>query len=214
MALTAADVVVSGCATLLDAAYTAWPLAERIGYLNEAIRATILVKPDAYPVRGAVTLAAGLVQTLPADGVGLLDILYNVGGAQRAVTRTGLEILQEANRFWPAATQQAEVENYAVDSRDARRYVVFPPNDGTGEVYMIYGGTPAALTAQTDAFPLPDIYQPPCIAYVLSRCYAKNSQRQDAGKAQAYRAEWAQMLGMRTQAQVAVVPRTSTQEGT
>lgn len=214
MALTAADIVVSGCATLLDTGLTAWPLAERIGYLNEAIRATILVKPDAYPVRGAVTPAAGIVQTLPDGGVALIDILYNTTGNKRAITRTGLEMLQEASRFWPAATQQAEVENYAVDSRDPRRYIVYPPNDGSGSIYMVYGGTPAALTASGDAFPLTDIYQPPCIAYVLSRCYAKNSQRQDVGKAQAYRAEWAQMLGLKSQAQAAVVPRTSTQEGT
>ena len=66
MALTAATIVTDGCVTLLDPSCAAWPLAERLGYLNEAIRATILVKPDVYPVRGAVTPAAGLVQTLPS----------------------------------------------------------------------------------------------------------------------------------------------------
>lgn len=214
MALTAATIVTDGCVTLLDSAYTAWPLAERIGYLNEAIRATILVKPDAYPVRGAVTPAAGTVQTLPDGGVALIDILHNTTGRKRAVTVCGLEMLQEANRFWPAATQQAEVENYAYDPRDPRRYMVFPPNNGAGSIYMVYGGTPAALTAAGDTLPLPDAYQPALLAYVLSRCYAKNSQRQDLAKAQAYRAEWGQFLGMKSQAQVIVAPKTSAQPGT
>ena len=214
MALTAATILVDGCATLLDVAYVAWPLAERINYLNEAIRATILVKPDAYPVRGAVTPAAGLVQTLPADGVALIDILYNTTGAKRAITVCGIEMLQEANRFWPAATQQAEAENYAYDPRDPRRYLLFPPNNGAGSIYMIYGGTPAALTSDSDALPLTDVYQPALLAYVLSRCYAKNSQRQDLTKASAYRAEWGQFLGMKSQAQITVAPKVSAQPGT
>ena len=214
MALTAATIVTDGCVTLLDPSYTAWPLAERIGYLNEAIRATILVKPDVYPVRGAVTPAAGLVQTLPDGGVALIDILYNTTGAKRAVTVCGLEMLQEANRYWPAATQQAEVENYAHDPRDPRRYLVFPPNDGTGSVYMVYGGTPAALTAASDTLPLADIYQPALLAYVISRCYAKSSLRQDLSKAGAYRAEWGQFLGMKAQTQITVAPKVSAQPGT
>jgi hypothetical protein len=214
MALTAASIVIDGCATLLDTGLVAWPLAERLTYLNEGIRATIMVKPDAYPVRGAVTPAAGLVQTLPDGGVALIDILYNTTGAKRAITLCGIEMLQEANRFWPAATQQAEVENYAYDPRDPRRYMVFPPNNGAGSVYMVYGGTPAALTASSDTLPLPDIYEPALLAYVLSRCYAKNSQRQDLSKAQTYRGEWAQFLGMKAQAQVNVAPKTSAQPGT
>ena len=123
-------------------------------------------------------------------------------------------MLQEANRFWPAATQQAEAENYAYDPRDPRRYMVFPPNNGAGSIYMVYGGTPAALTASTDTLPLPDIYEPALLAYVLSRCYAKNSQRQDLSKAQTYRGEWAQFLGMRSQAQINAAPKTSAQPGT
>jgi hypothetical protein len=214
MALTAASIVTDGCATLLDVNLVAWSMAERLVYLNEAIRATILVKPDAYPVRGAVTPAAGLVQTLPDGGVALIDILYNTTGRKRAVTVCGIEMLQEANRFWPAATQQAEAENYAYDPRDPRRYLLFPPNDGTGSVYMIYGGTPAALTASSDTLPLTDVYQPALLAYVLSRCYAKNSQRQDLVKANAYRAEWGQFLGMKSQAQIVVAPKVSAQPGT
>ncbi len=213
MTVTAGDIVVTGCATLLDASARAWPLAERIGYLNEAIRATVFVKPDAYPVRGVIPLVAGIVQVLPADGVGVIDITHNTTGRKRAVTVVDLAMLQEANRFWPAATQQAEVEHFAVDPRDPRRFNCFPPNDGTGSIFGIYGGTPAALTATTDALPLPDSYQAPLTAYVLSRCYEKNSKRQDLAKSSMYRQQWGQALGLKSQGQIATVPHVASSPG-
>ncbi len=213
MAVTVADIVVTGCATLLDASARAWPVAERIGYLNEALRTTIFVKPDAYPVRGAIPMVAGIVQVLPADGVGTIDITHNLTGRKRAITVVDLALLQESNRFWPAATQQAEVEHFAVDPRDPRRFMCFPPNDGTGSVYGVYGGTPAALTATTDALPVPDSYQAPLTAYVLSRCYEKNSKRQDLTKSSMYRQQWGQALGLKSQAQIAVAPHVASSPG-
>ena len=210
--MLASDILTPARGTLLDASAVAWSDAELLGYLNEGIRETVLVKPDVYPVRGALALAAGIVQVLPADGVVLIDITHNVASG-RVVTVTDLALLQEANRFYPAATQQAEVENFATDPRDPRRYIVFPPNNAAGSVYAVYGGTPAGLATTGDTFPLTDVYQPPLISYVLSRAYAKNSKRQDLTKAAAYRQQWAQGLGMKSAATVAAVPHVSQSPG-
>lgn len=206
MALTAGDITSNARTTLLDAAAVYWTDAELRRYLDEAIRATVAVKPDAYPVRGYQPLVAGTVQTIPADGVALTDITHNeVGG--RVVTIVDLAMLQEANRFWPAATQQAQVEHFAIDARDPRRFMCFPPNDGAGSVFMIYGGTPAALTSAGATLPLLDIYDKALTAGVLARAYAKNSKRQDLSKATLYEQQWAQLVGARTQAQIAITPR-------
>ncbi len=213
MTVTVADIVVTGCATLLDGAARAWSVPERIGYLNEAIRATIFVKPDAYPVRGEIPLAAGIVQVLPADGIALIDITHNTTGRKRVVTVVDLAMLQEVNRFWPAATQQAEVEHFATDPRDPRRFMCFPPNDGNGHVFGVYGGTPTALTSTSDSIPVPETYQAALTAYVLSRCYEKNSKRQDLAKSSMYRQQWGQSLGLKSQAQIAVAPHVSSSPG-
>ena len=154
MAVSVDTILDSVSVTLLDTARRTWSRAELLGYLNEALRATAFVKPDMYPVRDFVTLAAGIAQELPADGVALIDATDNEATG-RTVTQTDLALLQEENRFWPAATQQAEVENYAADPRTPRRYYVFPPNDGTGSVRVTYGAVPAALTGSS---------VPPCLA--------------------------------------------------
>lgn len=212
MPLTASDITGPARGTLLDAAAVYWSDADLISYLNEAIRATVAVKPDVYPVRGYLTLTAGTVQVLADDEVALIDITHNQSGG-RVVTPVDHSLLQESNRFWPAATQQREVEHFAIDPRDPRRFIVYPPNNGQGSVFAVRGGVPAALTATSDTFPLLDIYQSAMISFVLSRAYAKNTKRQDLAKATSYRGEWAALVGARTAAQTAVTPRVSQSPG-
>ncbi len=206
--MLASDIISPARHTLLDASGVTWADAELLAYVNEAIRDSVAVKPDIYPVSGEIPLVPGIVQNLPAGGVLLIDITHNTGTG-RTVTVVDLPLLQEANRFWPAATQQAEVENFAVDPRTPRKFLVSPPNNGAGQVFGTYGSTPATLTATTDTFPLMDIYQPAITSYVIGRAYAKNSKRQDLAKAATYRQQWAQALGAKSVATSTTVPRVS-----
>lgn len=202
------DIIAPARYTLLDVSGVACSDAELVVYLNEAIRDSVAAKPDIYPVTGEIPLVPGIVQALPVGGVLLIDITHNADTG-RTVSVVDLPLLQEANRFWPAATQQSEVENFAVDPRTPRKFLVSPPNNGAGRVHGTYGGTPAALTATTDTFPLLDLYQPAMTAYVISRAYAKNSKRQDLAKAATYRQQWAQALGAKSVATATTVPRVS-----
>ena len=213
MAVSVDTILDSVSVTLLDTARRTWSRPELLGYLNEALRATAFVKPDMYSVRDFVTLVAGIAQDLPADGVALLDATDNEATG-RTVTQTDLALLQEENRFWPAATQQAEVENYAADPRTPRRYYVFPPNDGTGSLRVTYGAVPAALTGSSgEDIPVPDSYQNALTNFVLAKAYAKNSKKQDLTKTSAYTNEWRLALGLKSQAQVAVAPKVAQSPG-
>lgn len=197
--------------TLIDSAKVTWSDAELLGYLNEALRATAFVKPDMYTIREEIGLEAGTKQVLPAGGISLMDIYRNTtssGGTGRVVTQVDEGLLEEANRFWPAATQQQQVEHFTADPRDPRRFTVFPPNDGTGVVELLYGAVPPELTdIDTDALPVPDSYENVLKSFVLASAYAKNSTKQDLGKWQAYMGSWSQGLGMKTNAQFIMSPK-------
>lgn len=199
--------------TLLDTARRTWDYPELVGYLNEALRATSFVKPDMYTVQDFVTLAAGIAQNLPEGGVALIDISDNeVSG--RAITQTDLGLLQEENRFWPAATQEVDAENYAADPRTPRRFYIFPPNDGTGSVRITYGAVPDALTGSSgEEIPVPSSYQTALTNFVLAKAYAKNSRKQDLTKSSAYMQQWGALLGLKSQAQVAVAPKVAVSPG-
>jgi hypothetical protein len=207
------DVLDPVAVTLLDRLHRTWTEPELIGYLNEALRATAFVKPDMYVVQDAFAPTAGVLQVLPTDSVALLDITRNLGGRNRVVTQVDEGLLEEANRFWPAATQQAEVEHFTADPRNSLRFRVFPPNDGTGSIEMLRGAYPPAIHYAAEDLPVPGSYQSAFTNFVLSRAYAKNSKRQDLSKASYYMQQWAALLGLKSQSQTAVAPHVSQSPG-
>lgn len=198
--------------TLLDAAERTWKPSEKLAYLNEALRATAFAKPDFYVVQLALTLAAGEQQNCPADAVAFIDVPRNTGG--RIVTQVDKGLLDESNRFWPAATQEAVVEHYTFDPRNPRRFVVSPPNNGAGIVDLIYGAIPPQVMYATEEIDVPASYETPLVQFVLGKCYAKNSKRQDLSKSTACMQQWGTLLGVKSSAQSAVAPKVAAQPGT
>lgn len=211
--MIASDLLDPVAATLLDTAHRTWSFDDLMGYLTEALRATAGAKPNMYVVQAPFTVAAGVLQTIPSDGVALFNITRNIGGRNRVVTEVNDDLLEEANRFWPNATQQAEVEHYTADPRTPLHFRVFPPNDGTGNVEIVYGAVPPPILYPTQELLVTDSFQAPLTNFVLSRAYAKNSKRQDLAKASYYMQQWAAFVGLKSQAMLAVAPRVSQSQG-
>ena len=86
-----------------------WSDSELLGYLNQALRTTSTLKPDAYTKRVYIPLVAGTNQALPADGLMLLD-LDNNEISQRSITLVQRGLLDHQNRFWQAGTLCAPTE--------------------------------------------------------------------------------------------------------
>ena len=208
---------------LLDVAHRTWSSDELLRYLNEAMRATALVKADFYVVETAMTLDPGPQQNLPGDAVALIDVPRNTynpdasaldGSNGRVITQVDKTLLDESNRFWPAGTRERTVEHYTEDPRNPRRFVVFPPNDGTGVVDVIYGAVPPQIMYVTEELEVVDAYQPVLVDYTLARAYQKNSKRQDLTKSASYMQSWGQKLGLKSNTQIAVAPKVASEPGT
>ena len=211
MTVNVGDLFDSVSTTLLDQARRTWELPELVSYLNEGLAATANVKPDMYTIQEFVTLAEGISQVIPDAGVALLDVIQNFSG--QVVTQVDAGLLDEANRFWPAATRETDVEHFAADPRDPRRFNVTPPNDGAGKVQLLYGSVPAATGSSGETLPIAASYLAPLTFYVLGKCYAKNSKKQDLGKATSYMNQWGALIGLKTKGQVAVAPKVAISEG-
>ena len=197
--------------TLVDTDNVTWSETELLGYLNEALRATALVKPDLFTVQADVTLEAGVLQNLPDGGIALIAIPRNTSG--RVVTEVDQQLLDEVQRFWPGATPEATVEHFTVNPTTPRQFNVYPPNDGTVEDVMLNGAVPTQHTDADHDLPVTDVYQSPLTQYVLSRAYAKNTKRQDLVKAAAAMQDWARAIGAKSQAQAAISPKVASQPG-
>ncbi len=216
--IQASTILDSVSRTLLDTAERTWGPDEKLDYLNEAMRATAAARPaDFYVIETAVTLAAGVIQALPADGFLLIDVPRNSATGPnpgRVVTQVDKGLLDESDRFWPRGTQQAEVEHFTFDPRNPRRFVCFPPNDGTGVVDMVYGAVPPQIMYAAEEMQVPDIYQTPLEQFVIGKCYAKNSKRQDLAKSAAAMQAWGQALGLDSNAIGAASTKVAASPGT
>lgn len=207
MAVLVTTIIERVAKTLIDDAMVGWTEAELYDYYNAGQSAISNAKPDAYTVQQLVSLTAGVVQETPSDCVSLLAIYYNASGL--TINQVGLDLLNQANRLWPARTPDSEVEEFVVDQRNPRRFLVNPPNDGTGSVMMLYGADPpaAAVGSPSTVMALPDIYQNALWAFTLALAYAKNTKRQDLVKSNSYLALFNQFVGIRAASQIAQAPK-------
>jgi hypothetical protein len=213
--ILAATILDSVATTLIDVAHRTWPAPELLSYLNEAMNATAAARPaDFYVLELSTGLVAGVIQNLPDGGILLIDVPRNTGG--RIITQVDKSLLDEADRFWPAATPQAQVESFTFDPRNPRRFVCFPPNNGMGMVDLVFGSVPPALNYEngTEEMPCPDSYQTPLTNFVLAKCYAKNSKRQDLAKMGSLMQMWGQALGLESQAIAAATTKVAAAPGT
>ncbi len=193
--------------TLLDPSPgDTWTDAMLLGYINSAERAACALRHELNTTRGAVSLAAGTEQALPAGSTALFSLEYNTT-SKRRIRLVDEALLNAISPVAGAATQETDVRDYALDPRDRTRFRVWPPNNGTGSVYALRGTVPTAIN-------LDDIYEDAIKQFVLCEAYASNTKRQDLAKAGAAFERFARMLGAGAQAAAAVMPRTGvTQPG-
>ena len=212
MAFTANDYILDAAELYGDTAYVRVSTATWIKYLNAAIRALILVRPDAGAVTEAVQLVAGIKQTLPTAALRLLDITRNLGvdgaTAGKIVTPSSRRHIDYANLLWPAGTGDTEVENFSYDSNVPRIYYVTPPVHATTAVYveMSTSQLPTAITDTGDDDGIEDIFFEPIVQFMLYRAFAADDESVEFEKAQVYFQRFVTLLGVELQSSSAVSP--------
>lgn len=190
-----------------------WLDADFLRMTNKAERLACLLKPEILTARAAIPLVAGSHQTLPVGGIALFD-LYENAGSKRRVSQISRANMDAANRVWPAATPEQDVQHWTFDPRTRKQFECFPPNDGSGSVVGLYGITPTPIAAVGSAINLDDIYEAVLEAFVVSLAYAENTTRQDLAKMASYDTQGKQLLGVSTSAQIATAQKSANPGGT
>ena len=114
---------------------------------NLANKKIVTLQPAAYTTIDIVLLAAGNKQSIPADGIAIMDVRRNFGTDGQTPGRVVRQVeplsMQSLVPTWATDTQQA----YAYDWWPAKRteeYYVHPPSDGTNYVEIDIAKTPPA----------------------------------------------------------------------
>lgn len=156
--ITGQEILSRAGVILQDTTSVKWPIAELLDWLHDAQREIVLRKPDAYSKNTSIQLTVSQTkQSIPSDGVMLLDVVRNLGtdGSTpgRAITRTERPILDQQRPDWHTDTPSATVKHYMFNEKDPKTFYVYPPQPGSspGHVEIIYSAAPDPLIATWQA---------------------------------------------------------------
>ena len=192
MAFLASDYISDAAELYGDTAYARVTELNWIKYLNASIRALILVRPDAGATTANVLLTAGVLQTLPATALRLIDITRNMGVAGltpgKIITPSDRKHIDYANMLWPAATGDTEIDNFSYDKDNPRIFYVTPPAHATTAVYveMQVSQLPTTVTAVGNDPGVNDVFFEPIIQYMLYKAFSADDEGVEFEKAVTY----------------------------
>ena len=203
--MTVDDLLVSAKAILNDAGAVTYTEAELLQGITLACDAVCIYRPDASMTVDTVSLSAGVRQRLPNGGQRVMAALSDGTGA--FVRVVDLMDHNAAAPSWRAAAQTPGVQDVMVDERAPGFFWVSPPNDGNGEVELLFSTAPATVTDSTALLPVSDKYAPPVLEWLLYLMFSRDSERSPNNtRAQGHQKTFFDLLGVKTQSDRAFSP--------
>lgn len=197
--------------TLQDKDNIRWPRLELLRYINDGQREVVSQRPDSSSKSQVVLLAQNTKQTLPADGVRLIEVERNMGvdglTPGRAIRLTGREVLDAQVPNWHVTPTSAVVSHFMFDIRKPREYFVYPLPTASVYVEINYSAAPTDLAAEASTIYLDDIWANALIAYAIMRGYQKDEDyANNANAAAAWGSIFMQSINARTPADAGINP--------
>ncbi len=187
-----------------------WDNSELLRWVNDCRMAILTRRPQACTKYETVALIAGSKQTLPENGVELIDIVRNMGmdglTPGRSIRRTDRQNIDDMDLYWHKGAQKAEISQFTYDDRAPKTYYVSPPAKVGTHIEMAYAAIPAAVTSISDSLDLGLEYMEPVVNYIAYRAKSKDSQYANAGEAAAFYGAFADALGATSAGQTATSP--------
>lgn len=196
------DDLVSGF--LQDTAATQWLRADRLRWINAGVRDIATYRPKATTVSQNLLLTAGSTrQAVPADTIGVLDLVCNMGATGttpgRAITTVATERLSASAPNW-RKDRGAAVRHLVLDDRDPSAFYVWPAPSSAVYVEALLHKHPAPIAAMSEVLPLDNSYQNPLVDYVMHLAFAQEIEM--PGRLElsaAHYAKYASTMGIKVQ---------------
>lgn len=166
---------------LADVSQSFWLVSELLGWLNDGQRDIATTIPQANVKNSALQLVAGVKQSLPSDGILLMDIPYNSGSAGTTVgtliNHVPKEIMLKRIPGWTTTMASATVKHYIYSTLDPLVFYVYPPQPTLAKyVECVYSALPTLIANANvgTKITIPDYFQTELLDYVLYRAFSKD----------------------------------------
>lgn len=199
MAIAVASIIERAGFHLQDEQHIRWTVSELVSWVNEAAKAIVTRRPDAGAFVDNLVLVAGTKQALPDSVYRIIDVTRNMGTGStpgRVVKRCDRALLDNADPDWHSRTPSAETRNYLYeDAANPQVFYVYPPAVANNVLEAILAHFPLDVSSDTDTVDMDASFEEAMLNFVLYRCYAKDSEYGDAGKAAAMYGAYQAALG-------------------
>lgn len=200
---------ISAARTLLNDANTdlgpeTWSDADLLIYLNDALAAASIVRPDLFETLSTHTCTEGAIQQLPTTVLRLSEVFCVVGGT--TVTEVPRETLDRFSPTWMSDTADGDIPpvNWARHPRSNRTFFVSPPAEAGVVLRVQWVAPPTRETDTSQSLPIPDAYFPALVDYVVGRAEMRDDEHASDGRAQAMMGSFASLMGAGLQAKTAI----------
>ena len=204
---------------LQDPSGVRWGDSELLRYINDGQREIVNLRPDSSSTHSNVQLATGTEQSIPSTGVRLIKVVRNMASTAsdaaggRAIRVVDEDILNSQDPNWHTASASGSsqhgttVKHYIFDSRDPKKFYVYPGVSGNAFVEIVFSSLPTDLSALSDTIYLDDIFGTALIDYTLYRSYQKDAEyAANFQRSQFHGANFTASLGMGSQVKTLTEP--------
>lgn len=165
--------------------------------VNQVLRRIIVMRPDIFAAIVNITAVAGFLQSIPADGLRIIDVLGD-GTLFNQAKEINVDVLDIMLPSWPQTTGGPPV-NWVRIPRTPTKFYVYPPAIAGSIIEISYAQVPAKL-ASTDLVPIQDAYFAALIDGCVWILESLDSETVESGRAKMYQDSFMQALATGLQA--------------
>lgn len=168
--------------------------ADMLRWFNQSVQRISHLRPELFSSFEDFACATNqVVQTLPADCIRLMEVLYVVGGS--AVHETVFEALTQSVPTY-AADAAGPAINWARYPRDARSFVIYPKAPASQTLRVNYAKMPAPYTLSDTVTPALDNYRSAIIDCMVYLAMSVDDEHVNSNRAQQHYRMFAEALGI------------------
>ncbi|EAT2388977.1 hypothetical protein MSU25_000122 [Salmonella enterica] len=171
---TIAEIIGRVNTQLMDTLMMRWPLAELCDYYNDAVRAIILVRPDAGASVETLKCEPGSRQSLPDGALRIIDVIRITDG--NALLPVPRDVLDHDYPDWHMMT--GVPERYVYSEVTPRIFYLFPAPDECISIDAVICRIPAVVTISSlednTEIRIDEAYVNPLVDWMLFRAFSKD----------------------------------------
>ena len=212
MGLTVAQEIITKTQFVLIDTGIRWTPAELLGWLNDGQRDIAINVPNATVKQAVIQLQPGVLQTIPSDGIRLVEITHSMG-LDGQTPGPGITVvdrleLEQVNISWASNAPSAYPNHYMWQPRIPTQFYVYPaqPKTSCGWIELFYDQIPADVPTLTGTITINDIYQAALVDYILYRCFLKDAEYASTVRAKGHWEAFLYATGRKSQDDVSQGP--------